>query len=260
MKKIFCGFLLALLMPVSWASEKPRAMFGVVTAENPSPQQGGVIVLAVRPGSPAEARGLQPGDRIESLNGCKVDTREDMRQLLAGLVPGESVEVMYYRAGGQQAMRASVVLAERPARGQGASSSPGNPGAAVGGDRMLRPLVVNPEIREAMRQHRRAVVQQLAVVDGEFSPQFVTEHLQAIRHLARDANPRSRGWMLGEAGEVTLQFRDAEGMLVLHGANKLLSLTVYNASGLLLQTLPLNTPEQRAELPASVTERLRKLR
>ncbi|MBR5330427.1 MAG: hypothetical protein IKV13_02960, partial [Akkermansia sp.] len=87
------------------------------------------------------------------------------------------------------------------ARQQKAASSPD---AAVGGDRVLRPLVVDASIRQAMREHRRAVVAQLAALPGGFVPMEVSDHLQAIRHLARDANPRGRGWMLGEAGEVSL--------------------------------------------------------
>ena len=126
---------------------------------------------------------------------------------------------------------------------------------------MVRPLVINPEIHAAMRGHRRAVVvQQLSEMAGDFSPGQVTEHLQAIRNLARDANPRGRGWMLGKAGEVTLQFRDAEGTLVLYGADNVLTLTVYDAAGGLLYTCPLNTPEERAAVPQSVMERLKRLR
>ena len=257
MKTFLCSFLLAGVISAAVAAEKPRAMFGVVTVDNPAPTQGGVIVQAVRPGSPAETLNLKPGDRIESLNGQKVDSREEMRALLRSLAPGMPLEVRYYSSGRSEPGCATVVLAERPAR---VNTAPDNPGAAVGGDRMLRPLVVTPEIRAAMRGHRRAVVQQLAVVTTEFSPRLVTEHLQAIRHLARDANPRGRGWMLGEAGEVTLQFRDAGGVLVLHGANKLLTLTVYDADGVQICSLPLNTPEQRAAVPQPVRERLRHLR
>lgn len=249
--------MLAGAVSAALGAEKPRAMFGVVTADNPEARQGGVLVQAVRPGSPAETLELKPGDRIESLNGQRVNSREEMRTLLRGFSPGMTVELVYYHAGSQEPTSAKVTLAERPVR---AKAAPDNPGSAVGGDRMLRPLVVNPEIRAAMRTHRRAVAQQLAAVDAGFSPQLVTEHLQAIRHLARDANPRGRGWMLGEAGEVSLQFRDAEGILVLHGANKQLTLTVYDAAGVQTHTLPLNTPDERSAVPAPVIERLRRLR
>lgn len=258
MKLHLPSLAMTLLLPLAAAAEAPRAMFGVVAEENPILRQGGVIVRAVRPGSPAEKAGLQPGDRIGLLNGSLVNSREEVRAVLRGLQPGATMEVTYFSAGNPQPGRASVVLGERP---QGrASATPDSPGAAVGGDRRLRPLVVEPAIRRAMRERRRAVVAQLAAMPGGFVPAEVSEHLQAIRHLARDANPQGRGWMLGEAGEVTLQFRDGEGVLVLHGASNKLTLSVYNAAGQQTHVLPLNTPEECAAVPGGVMKRLRRLR
>lgn len=257
MKNLLCSLVLACGLAVVHAAEEQRAMFGVVVEENAVEHQGGVVVRAVRPGSPAEALNLQPGDRIELMNGLRVNSKEEMRGLLRSLRPGQTLELLYYKLGSAKPARATVVLAERPALSR---FRPVSPGAAVGGDRMVRPLVINPEIRAAMRGHRRAVAQQLSHLMGEFSPRQVTEHLQAIRNLARDANPRGRGWMLGDAGEVTLQFRDAEGTLVLYGADKVLTLTVYDTTGGLLYSCPLNTPEERAAVPQPVMERLKRLR
>lgn len=256
MKNALLTMMLAAL-PVLGAEEKPRALFGVVTEDVPM-EQGGVLVRAVRPGSPAEAGKLQPGDRIEQLNGQRVNSREDVRAILSALQPGATMEIIYYPAGSPQVCRASVVLGERPR--QVAVSVADSPGAAVGGDRKIRPLVVSPAIRSAMREHRKAVVAQLAVLPDAFVPAEVSDSLQAIRHLARDANPQGRGWMLGEAGEVTLQFRDGQGVLVLHGANNKLTLSVYDAAGRQICVLPLNTPEERAAVPAAVIGRLKKLR
>lgn len=258
MKTRLCALILAGLVSATWAAESPRAMFGVVAEENPTPRQGGVLVRAVRPGSPAETAGLQPGDRIGQMNGSPVNSREDVRAVLCSLQPGVSMEITYYSAGNPQPATATVVLGERPQ--QSRAAMPDSPGAAVGGDRRLRPLVVSPDIRSAMRGHRKAVVAQLAALPGGLVPAEVSDHLQAIRHLARDANPQGRGWMLGEAGEVTLQFKDREGVLVLHGASNKLTLSVYNSAGKQTQVLPLNTPEERAAVPAEIIERLRRLR
>lgn len=256
MKNALLTMMLASL-PVLGAGEKPRAMFGVVT-ENVPLSQGGVLVRAVRPGSPAEAVKLQPGDRIEQLDGVRVNSREDMRRVLSALQPGSTMEIVYYPAGSLQTSRISAVLAERPQR----ATSPvaDSPGAAVGGDRRMRPLVVSPTIRSAMREHRKAVAAQLAALPEGFVPAEVSDSLQAIRHLARDANPQGRGWMPGEAGEVTLQFRDGQGVLVLHGASNQLTLSVYDAAGKQVCVLPLNTPEERAAVPPAVIERLKRLR
>ena len=241
-----------LLLPVL-AAEKPRVMFGVVP--DAALEQNGLGVRAVRPASPAQAAGLQVGDVILALNGTAVSSKEEMRAVLQRLAPGDVLRVEVLQSGARRVL--DVPLVERPARQQKAASSPD---AAVGGDRVLRPLVVDPGIRKAMREHRRAVVAQLAALPGGFVPMEVSDHLQAIRHLARDANPRGRGWMSGEAGEVTLQFKDAQGIMVLHGASNRLTLSVYDAAGVLVNTLPLNTAEERAALPQEVRARLQRLR
>lgn len=248
--KVLCGALL--LLPVM-AAGKPRAMFGVMP--DAEEQQGGVLVRAVHPASPAGVAGVQAGDVILSLDGTKVDSREEMRAVLQSLQPGHQLEVELLQGESRRVLQ--VKLAERPVRPVSAAASPD---AAVGGDRMLRPLVVNPAIRTAMREHRMKVLQQLGALPDGLQTDEVITHLQALRHLARDANPQGRGWMLGEAGEVTLQFKDAHGVLVLHGANKLLTLTVYDAAGMQTHTLPLNTEAERQAVPEGVIERLRRLR
>ena len=259
MKTGFITFLLVGLSCAAGAAEAPRAMFGVVAEDNAAAPQSGVLVRAVRPGSPAETARLQPGDRLVSLNGQPVNSRADVRAVLSSLEPGTPMEIVYYPEGGTHLSTATVVLGERPEQTRAASPA-GSPDAAVGGDRKLRPLVVTPAIRKAMRSHRKAVVAQLAALPGGFVPTEVSDYLQAIRHLARDANPQGRGWMLGEAGEVTLQFKDAEGVLVLHGASNKLTLTVYDAAGRTTAVLPLDTAEERAAVPQEIIGRLRRLR
>lgn len=258
MKMLISGTVLACLLPLAAAAEKPRALFGVVAEDAPAYPQGGVLVRAVLPGSPAAGIPLSPGDRIYSINGAKINSRAEMKAVLLSLAPGENVAVVFEKCSSGKVAEAAVLVAERPARRL--ADSPVSPDAAVGGDRHLRPLVVNPAIRQAMREHRRAVALQLAALQTDFVPEQVSDHLQSIRNLARDANPRGRGWMVGQAGEVTLQFKVAGGVLVLHGASNLLTLTVYDAEGNQTHSLPLNTPEQRAAVPQPVMERLQRLR
>lgn len=246
--------LLTAVLPLASAAEKPRAMFGVVADDALEPGAG-MLVLAVHPASPARQAGVQEGDILLSLNGQAVRTRREMRQIIMGMNPGDVLQVELLQ--GKERKSLQIVLGARPPRRHIAKTDPHE---AVGGDRQVRPLRVAPEIRRAMREHRAAVVSQLAALPDGFVPAQVTEHLQAIRHLARDANRNGRGWMLGEAGEVTLQFKDGKGILVLHGANKLLTLTVYGADGNATQTLPLNTPADFTAVPAELRVRLRALR
>lgn len=257
MKTVFAGWMLTALLPLAMAGEKPRVMFGVVPSGQADFGENGLLVRAVLSGSPADKARLEPGDRIVKLNDTPVNTREDMLKILLSLEPGQTVSITYCKAGTEQPTHTGAVLVARPESDARAADSPD---AAVGGDRRLRPLVVTSEIRQAMRAERMAVVAQLALLPGGFVPEEVSDHLQAIRNLARDANPEGRGWMHGKAGEVTLQFKDDQGVLVLHGASNKLTLTVYNAEGHVLHTLPLNTPEERAAVPAAVIERLRALR
>lgn len=248
------GVLGVLLLPVL-AEERPRVMFGVVPEPAAVGGQSGLAVRALHPASPARQAGMRVGDVILSLNGRAVASRAEMREVLQGRAPGEVLQVEVMQ--GEVRRVLAVEMIARPDRKPIRAFSPD---AAVGGDRKLRPLAVAPDIRHAMRTHRRAVLEQLAALPAGFVPMEVSDHLQAIRHLARDANPRGRGWMLGEAGEVTLQFRDEEGVVMLHGANNQLTLSLYDKSVTLIHKLPLNTPEERAAVPQAVIERLQRLR
>ena len=247
-------FVCAAVLGMAAAAEKPRAMFGVV-AEESAARASGVLVRAVNPESPAYQAGMREGDVLLSFNGQALLSRDQLRSLLDAAEPGQQVLVSFLQKGEQR--DAMVRLATRATLKKRATSAD----AAVGADWLGRPLAVTPVIREAMAKHRREIVRQLRQVTVAFVPAEVSDHLQAIRHLARDANPNGRGWMLGEAGEVTLQFRTAEGVIVLHGASNKLTLTVYDADlKLKYDALPLNTAEERAALPQEVRGRLQRLR
>ena len=65
--------------------------------------------------------------------------------------------------------------------------------------------------------------------------------------------------MVGRAGVSAVQFRDAEGTLLLRGAHNLLTLEVYSTDGKLMLRQQMNTPEEWKSLPADVLNRLQKL-
>ena len=65
--------------------------------------------------------------------------------------------------------------------------------------------------------------------------------------------------MVGRAGVSAVQFRDAEGTLLLRGSHNLLTLEVYSTDGRLLLRQGLNTPKERKSLPPDVLKRLQKL-
>lgn len=252
--KLLAHILLWGMLPLV-AAEKPRAMFGVVPEPVALADREGLQVRAMHPESPARAVGMQVGDVIFALNGKAVRTREEMRAILRELKPGDVMQVELMQQGSVRMLE--VKLVERPRQKGGAAS---NPDAAVGGEGAPRTLAVAPAIRQAMREHRRAIAAQLAALPEGLEPMAVSDHLQAIRHLARDANPQGRGWMPGEAGEVTLLFKDSEGAIMLHGASNKLNLTLLDQQLKETHRFPLNTPEERAAVPQEVIVRLRGLR
>ncbi|MFB3892582.1 MAG: DegQ family serine endoprotease [Phycisphaerae bacterium] len=77
------------------------------------PDTHGALVAGVAPGSPAEKAGLKVGDFITAVNGQKVDNVNELRNDVAALVPGKSVQVDYYRDGKKAA--ASVMIEAQPA-------------------------------------------------------------------------------------------------------------------------------------------------
>jgi putative serine protease PepD len=65
----------------------------------------------VRAGSPAEAGGLQAGDIIIRIGTHPVPDLQGMTDALRAYAPGDTVEIVYRRAGGER--RTQVVLGRR---------------------------------------------------------------------------------------------------------------------------------------------------
>lgn len=257
--KLFAQFLLTLLLGTLSLSAAERAAFGVV-AINFEPQihsylplREGAVVDAVWPGSPADKAGVKPGQVITAMNGEPMRGRESLSAFLAAHKPGDRVLVSVFADGVPRSF--SVTLVARPARAGGA----GSPDQAVGGDRVKRPVVVTPEIREAMKARRATICRHLAAMPEGLDPDAVIDELQAIRNLARDANAADKAWMSGKAGEATLLLRDKEGTLRLSGASNSLTLEAYDDRGRCSFRGKLDTPDQRRAVPEHVMKRLRRL-
>ena len=75
--------------------------------------QGGVMVVDVFPGSPAQAAGMEPGDVITRLNGKPVFAASDVTSVIAAMHPGQQVKIQYQGSG--VPYTSSVPLATRPA-------------------------------------------------------------------------------------------------------------------------------------------------
>lgn len=233
-----------------------RAVFGVVPSDEPSPH--GMEVAAVAPGSPAEQSGLQAGDVLLTVDSKTIRTRGDLLAAIHSRKPGDKITIRYLR--GKKNAEAQVTLAARKQRKTSPTDSPTDPGYKEHGDRMVKLLNISPEMLEQMRELKREIRHNLSSITHDFDPQQVSHQLQQLRNLARDAQAHRHGWMTGRACEAYLQFHDDAGTLVLHGASNLLTLEVYDPTGQLQQKYPLNTPEERAALPAELLQRLQELR
>ena len=86
------------------------AWLGIDVASTP---QGGVMVVDVFPGSPAQAAGMEPGDVITQINGHQILTARDVRTAIAGLHPGDQVQLQFQGSG--TSYTAKVPLASPPA-------------------------------------------------------------------------------------------------------------------------------------------------
>lgn len=75
--------------------------------------QGGVAVIQVVPGSPADKSGLQPGDVILSVDGKAFTTDASLRQYLGAKKPGDVVRMNVWSQGVKKFV--AVTLEERPA-------------------------------------------------------------------------------------------------------------------------------------------------
>jgi len=60
-------------------------------------RQVGVIVLGVEPRSPADQAGMRPGDLLVSLGSYHLADVEHVGSLLANLLPGDPVELEFWR-------------------------------------------------------------------------------------------------------------------------------------------------------------------
>jgi membrane-associated protease RseP (regulator of RpoE activity) len=106
-----------------------RAHFG-------APQDAGVMVARVVPGSPAEKAGLEIGDIITSLDGKPVESSWDVRSRVRALGDGAALPLEVQRGGKPLALSATVVQRERREMDLAPfllRRAPGSPGSPEGG-------------------------------------------------------------------------------------------------------------------------------
>jgi serine protease Do len=94
------------------------------------PNTKGALVSSVVPGGPAEKAGLKPGDFIVSVETKPVESVNDLRNRVAGVQPGKTVAVEYYRDGKKAAVNVKIDHQPADMRGEPAGGTgEGKPGA-----------------------------------------------------------------------------------------------------------------------------------
>jgi membrane-associated protease RseP (regulator of RpoE activity) len=88
-------------------SPELRTHFGV-------PEDSGVMVAKVEPGSPAEKAGIKVGDILTSIDGKAVKSSWDVRGKVRGYDDGQQVPVEVWRNGKAQNVSVGIVERERP--------------------------------------------------------------------------------------------------------------------------------------------------
>ncbi len=97
------------------AQAPPKVSFGLQIADaSKIAQKAGAVPLfgafvgGVKPGSPAEAAGLQPGDVITEVNLRPISTADDLARVLSGLAPGHRLIIGFLR--GERKMQTEAVV------------------------------------------------------------------------------------------------------------------------------------------------------
>src|SRR3954451_20920125 len=87
-----------------------RAYLGV--RNGTPPDRSGALVDSVVPGAPAQAAGLQPGDKIVAIDDKKISSSEDVSAAVTTRKPGEQAKVTVERGGSRRTL--TVNLGTRP--------------------------------------------------------------------------------------------------------------------------------------------------
>lgn len=90
----------------------PRTLTPQIAGQLGLERSSGVVVLSVRPGTPAAEAGIEAGDLLVSLGGEQLQSAEDLLAALRTLNPGDTVNVELIRNGGTENI--DITVAERP--------------------------------------------------------------------------------------------------------------------------------------------------
>jgi hypothetical protein len=271
---------------------KQGAWLGLATAEAPDVLTSqlqldpgvGLVVTYVATNSPAAKAGLQKNDVLTQFNGQELVHPMQLRRLVQVRKEGDTVRLTYYRAGKQDTV--SVVLARSPEPAGWPGMGDWNGAMAdfrefqnefgerygdalreqmKGLKRSLSDLHINEdqvreEVRRSMDEARRA---------AEAAVRHATNDLQKLGPSARALEELARGW-LGISKDATVTVNstgnhaktmvkaDDTGTYVIV-ANPHMHLIAHDSTGKLIFDGEIETPEQQANVPRAIWEKVQPL-
>ncbi len=141
--------------------EEPKVMLGITMSPS---DEGGITVDSVVEGLPAEAAGIEQGDRIIAIDGSGVDEPDSLREMLAEMKPGDSIKVRLVRNDKEQTISVKLAKFDQSKFGGGGSWGSGQApqawrmesGDQFGGARqeiesLLQRMKDDPEFKNAFK-------------------------------------------------------------------------------------------------------------
>lgn len=215
------------------------------------PEDSGLVIRKVAPGSPAEKAGLEPNDILLEFGGRKVTSPLDFSEMVQGTRGGQRVRLGIVRRGKRQQMEA-VIEAREGVAGidglpDGIDGGGGRPGRRPGNIAGLPPFFNGPFLDQQLLQ-------------GQINAAIAQGLAQAQAQAA--AGP---GGMQFQSSTVTVNGRtqtttvatDAAGTIEIRGAAGKRTLTIRDAAGGNVHAGPLDKEADYERVPEAWRQRVR---
>ncbi len=218
-----------------------------------------VEIIDVQKDGASYQKGLRSGDLLITINGHPVAPCAEIKAQLMETTEQGIIKLELMR--GQELIEISGELSAYQANSASATSARALKKAAELFDKeqTTRPVSLNEEHRAKVAEYAGEIKQELSQVPDDTDARAIIRNMQNIRNVFRDSNSQSQGWMKGNAGEATIQFKKGPYVLILKGMNNMLRLEVYNQGGTLIFAGSMDTPEQCQAVPTDILHALQSL-